>query len=84
MRQSLPRGNFEWLTQEGIRQLDITTVSDESPTGLEKNLEIDPKHHNFFNNCLFCPEAIITPGAKQRKQIPNLNNKTKYIIHYQN
>ena len=36
------------------------------------------------NDLPFCVEAMNSPNLKNKKLITNLNNKTKYIIHYRN
>ncbi|CAH1104394.1 unnamed protein product [Psylliodes chrysocephalus] len=84
MSQYLPYGGFRWLHNE-IQNFDIN-IDDESPQGyvLEVDLEYPAHLHDAHNDLPFCPESIAPPKSKIKKLIPNLYNKTKYIIHYRN
>jgi len=40
--------------------------------------------HGLHNDYPLAPENIIPEGSKVSKLIPNLTNKTKYVVHYEN
>lgn len=88
MRQYLPQRNFSWLSELEIENFDVSSISDESDTGyvLEVDLQYPEDLHDAHNDLPFCPELIVPPHGKYNmpKLIPNLNNKTKYVIHYRN
>ena len=79
MSQPLPTGGFKWISNENF---DVRDVSDESSKGyiLEVDLMYPDKLHDFHNDYPLAPESIDLSGVK--KLVPNLQNKTKYIIHY--
>lgn len=88
MRQSLPERDFSWMTPQDIVNFEVVQISDDSDIGyvLEVDLEY-PKHlHSLHNDLPFCPELIVPPNSKfqDAKLIPNLCDKTKYVIHYRN
>lgn len=86
MQQYLPTGGFRFLTESEQAELDIQTVPDDAEEGFI--LEVDlfyPEHlHDTHNELPFCPEPLIPPSGKLPKLIPNLKNKSKYVIHYRN
>ena len=49
---------------------------------LEADLEYPDELHDVHNDYPLAPESVEV--NKVHKLIPNLNNKTKYIIHYKN
>ena len=49
---------------------------------LEVDLEYPEDLHNLHNDYPFAPERIKIGNIE--KLIPNLNNKTNYIVHYEN
>ncbi|XP_063370457.1 uncharacterized protein LOC134658744 [Cydia amplana] len=80
MSQRLPVGEFEWV--------DPTTdfkLSNDADYGyiLEVDLEYPDSLHDSHSDLPFCAEHIIDE-SKQKKLIPNLKNKIKYVIHYRN
>ncbi|CAG9840781.1 unnamed protein product [Diabrotica balteata] len=84
MCQYLPYGNFKWVTD--AENFNCFSVEDDADKGyvLEVDLEYPAHLHSAHNDMPFCPESMVPPGSKYPKLIPNLNNKTKYIIHYRN
>ncbi|XP_060527092.1 uncharacterized protein LOC132702478 isoform X2 [Cylas formicarius] len=88
MSQYLPTGNFEWLEEGKIQNLDITRIPNDSPRGyiFEVDLDYPEVLHDAHNELPFCPESIVSPigKTKMRKLIPNLNNKRNYVLHYRN
>jgi hypothetical protein len=88
MRQHLPQSGFVWMTDEEIDRFDVFDVLDDSDTGyvLEVDLHYPPTLHDAHNDLPFCPELIVPPEGKFKnsKLIPNLHDKSKYVIHYRN
>ena len=100
MSQPLPTTNFRLMSDDDIRDLDITNVQDDSPTGyiLEVDLEYPRDLHELHNDYPLAPEKVTLtekcfpriPNRFQantfwpKKLVPNLNNKTKYVTHYVN
>ncbi|XP_072377602.1 uncharacterized protein [Diabrotica undecimpunctata] len=84
MCQYLLYGNFKWVTD--VENFNCFSVEDDANKGyvLEVDLEYPAHLHSAHNDIPFCPESMVPPGSKYPKLIPNLNNKTKYIIHYRN
>ena len=100
MMEKLPYSDFKWLEIAEMNNLDVTSISDDSETGyvLEVDLEYPEDLHDIHNAYPMAPERIIikdewlseyalkhkTSKAKVEKLVPNLMNKTKYIVHYRN
>lgn len=84
MKQYLPTGKFRWLHENEISTFSLSDISHTSEYGyvLEVDLEYPYNLHDYHNDLPFCPENIVPPNGKFPKLIPNLNNKSKYIIHY--
>lgn len=81
MSQYLPEGGFEWVTPEINFKVPDTC---EYGFILEVDLVYPSELHDLHSDLPLCPENIITGDSKETKLIPNLNNKTKYKIHYRN
>ena len=79
MSQYLPTGNFKW-----VENIDFMSLSDESEKGyiLEVDLEYPKELHDEHNDLPLAAESIKVSNV--HKLIPNLMNKTKYVIHYRN
>ena len=100
MSQPLPTGNFRFLTEDEIEHLDILNVPDDHPTGYIFEVDIEYPHdlHELHNDNPLAPEKVLitkemlSPYAQSfpdrhvlsEKLAPNLNDKTKYVIHYVN
>jgi len=100
MSQPLPTGNFRFLTEDEIEHLDILNVPDDHPTGYILEVDIEYPHdlHELHNDNPLAPEKVLitkemlSPYAQSfpdrhvlsEKLAPNLNDKTKYVIHYVN
>ena len=54
-----------------------------NPVYLEVDLEYPDNLHDLHNDYPFCPERVKC-NNRVEKLIPNLRNKTKYVIHYKN
>jgi hypothetical protein len=100
MQQSLPQSNFRFLSDEEISQLDLDTVADESSKGyiLEVDMAYPKELHDSHNCYPLAPEKLkIKPEmlfqySKElsdgkifmEKLVPNLMDKTSYVLHYRN
>lgn len=88
MEKPLPKGDFAWLTPAEIVEISsqLLALTEDSPTGyiFEVDLEYAEYLHNAHNDFPFCPEVMVPPGGKYPKLIQNLNDKSKYVIHYLN
>ena len=86
MSEKLPTHGFKWLTSgemENLYNNQIVQVWEKSPCILEVDLEYPEKLHDLHNDYPFCPERVEC-NNKVEKLIPNLRDKTKYVIHYKN
>ena len=71
MCEDLPTGGFKWVTKdEFINNKNYGYI-------LEVDLEYDKELHDHHNDYPLAPERI------NGKLVPNLNNKTKYVLHYE-
>ena len=84
MSKPLPIRGFRWLNEEELN--DWKSVSSVEGHGciLEVDLEYPEELHDLHNDYPLAPESIIPEGSLVSKLIPNLNNKTKYVVHYEN
>jgi hypothetical protein len=72
----LPTGNFKWMTEDELRTWRST------PCLLEVDLEYPKELHDLHNDYPLAPESLIINKCK--KLVPNLQNKTKYVVHHVN
>ena len=86
MSMKLPTHGFKWLTGGEMEKLfnnRVIQVWEKTPCILEVDLEYPEPLHDKHNDYPFCPERVKCKNGVE-KLIPNLRNKTKYIIHYKN
>ena len=86
MSEKLPTHGFKWLTSGEMEKLfdnQIVQVWEKIPCILEVDLEYPKKLHDLHNDYPLCPERVKCDKGVE-KLIPNLRNKTKYVIHYKN
>ena len=86
MSMKLPTHGFKWLTNGEMEKLynnQVVQVWEKTPCILDVDLEYPDKLHNKHNDYPFCPERVKCKNGVE-KLIPNLRNKTNYIIHYKN
>ena len=86
MSMKLPTHGFKWLTSGEMEKLfnnQVVQVWEKTPCILEVDLEYPEKLHDLHNNYPFCPERVECKNGVE-KLIPNLRDKTKYVIHYKN
>ena len=86
MSEKLPTHGFKWLSCGEMEKLfnnQVIQVWEKIPCILVVDLEYPENLHNLHNDYPFCPERVKCKNGVE-KLIPNLNDKTKYIIHYKN
>ena len=86
MCMKLPTHGFKWLTErekENIYNNQVLEVWEKTPCILEVDLEYPEELHDLHNDYPFCPERLKCKNGVE-KLIPNLWDKTKYVIHYKN
>ena len=86
MSMKLPTHGFKWLTGGEMEKLfnnQVVQVWEKTPCILEVDLEYPEELHDLHNDYPLCPEKVECKN-KVEKLIPNLRNKTKYVIHYKN
>ena len=86
MSMKLPTHGFKWLTSGEMEKLfnnQVVQIWEKTPCILEVDLEYPEKLHDLHNDYPFCPERLECKNGVE-KLIPNLRDKTKYVIHYKN
>ncbi|XP_071055460.1 uncharacterized protein [Onthophagus taurus] len=90
MSQPMPYGDFKWLDDTEIQNLNLNHVSDEADYGYILDVDIEYPHylHDIHNDLPFLAENICPPNSSnsesEKRLIPNLFNKKNYIVHYRN
>ncbi len=75
MNNPLPVSNFEWIEEDKLKYWEST------PCILDVDLEYPVELHDLHNEYPLAPEKINV--NKIDKLIPNLNDKTNYVIHHE-
>ena len=86
MSMKLTTHGFKWLTGGEMEKLynnQVVQVWEKNPCILEVDLEYPENLHDLHNDYPFCPERVECKNGVE-KLIPNLRDKTKYVIHYKN
>jgi hypothetical protein len=76
MSEPLPTHGFKWMNEPELTNWKSV------PCILEVDLEYPTELHDLHNLYPLVPEIIKIGNVK--KLTPNLNNKTKYVVHYEN
>ncbi len=76
MSKPLPYKNFKWMKEEELENWES------KPCILEVDLEYPEELHDDHNEYPLAPERLLI--GKVEKLVPNLFNKTKYIVHHVN
>jgi hypothetical protein len=100
MTESLPTGNFRFMSEAEVDNFDLDSYDDSSRKGcvLEVDLEYPPELHDKHNDYPLAAERLtvskemLSPYCNSfdkkhincPKLVPNLMNKTKYVVHYKN
>ena len=82
MSKPLPTHGFKWMIQKELNKWS----TNEEGVGcvLEVELDYPEMLHDLHNDYPLFPESVKLDGSIVPKLIPNLNNKTKYVVHYEN
>ena len=86
MSMKLPTHGFKWLTSGEMEKLydnQVLQIWEKIPCILEVDLEYPDKLHDLHNDYPLCPERVKCENRVE-KLIPNLRNKTKYVLDYKN
>ena len=86
MSMKLPTYGFKWLTGGEMEKLynnQILQIWEQTPCILEVDIDYPDELHDLHNDYPLCPEKVKCKNRVE-KLIPNLRNKTKYVIHYKN
>ncbi len=75
MDNPLPVRDFRWMREEELGGWKSV------PCILEADLEYPDELHDLHNEYPLAPERLKT--GEVEKLVPNLNNKTKYVLHYE-
>lgn len=76
MSKKLPTHGFKWMIDEELRDWR------EYSCFWEVDLEYPRELHDLHNDYSLAPESVKINGVE--KLIPNLNDKTNYVIHHEN
>ena len=76
MSKQLPTSGFKWMTDHELDDWKHLSCF------LEVDLEYPEDLHELHNDYPLAPERIKIGTVE--KLIPNLNNKTNYVVHYEN
>jgi hypothetical protein len=72
----LPTGNFKWMTEDELRMWRSKSCI------LEVDLEYPKELHDLHNDYPLALESLTI--NKCQKLVPNLQNKTNYVVHHEN
>ena len=75
MSKQLSTSGFEWMTDDELDDWKHLRCI------LEVDLEYPEDLHNLHNDYPLAPERVKIGDVE--KLIPNLNNKTNYVVHYE-
>src|SRR6218665_1193904 len=78
MSKPLPTSGFKWVSHDELNNWRRISCI------LEVDLEYPEKLHDLHNDYPLAPESIILANTDVAKLIPNLNDKKKYVLHYEN
>ena len=76
MSKQLPTSGVEWMSDDKLTDWKHLSCI------LEVDLDYPEHLHNLHNDYLLAPERVKIGNVE--KLIPNLNNKTNYVVHYEN
>ena len=77
MSMKLPTHGFKWMTEKEL------SCWESYPCILEVDLDYPKELHDLHNDYPLAPERIMCKNNVE-KLIPNLRNKEKYVLHYEN
>ena len=74
--KQLPTSGFEWMTDDELDDWKHLSCF------IEVDLEYLEDLHDIYNDYPLAPERVKIGNIE--KVIPNLNNNTNYVVHYEN
>ena len=80
MSKPLPTHGFKWMNENELNNWNLL----ERSSILEVDLEYPDDLHDLHNDYPLAPESIKLEFSDVHKLIPNLNDKKKYVVHYEN
>ena len=84
MSMKLPTHGFKWLTGGEMEKIYENRHNlNKMPCILEVDLEYPENLHDLHNDYPLCPEKVKCKNGVE-KLIPNLRDKTKYVLYYKN
>ena len=75
MSEPQPHKNFKWMNADELKNWES------KPCILEVDLEYPKELHDKHNEYPLAPERLLVD--KVEKLVPNLNDKTKYVLHHE-
>src|SRR6218665_1535597 len=84
MSKPLPTHGFEWMSDDEINNWREITERDGLGCILEVDLAYPKDLHDLHNGYPLAPESVKLEGSDVSKLTPNLNDKVKYVTHYEN
>jgi hypothetical protein len=84
MSKPLPTKGFTWMSEDELNSWKSSTNQEGVGCILEVDLEYPKELHDLHNDYPLAPESVKLEGSAVPKLIPNLNNKNKYVVHYEN
>src|SRR5271166_2546905 len=83
MSKPLPTKGFKWMCEDELNNWKSITNQEGVGCILEVDLEYPQELHDLHNDYPLAPESVKLKGSAVPKLMPNLNNKNKYVVHYQ-
>ena len=84
MSMKLPTHGFKWLTGGEMENIYENRHNlNKIPCIFEVDIQYPENLHNLHNDYPLCPEKVKCKNGVE-KLIPNLRDKTKYVLHYKN
>ena len=84
MSMKLPTHGFKWLTGGEMEKIYENLHNlNKIPCILEVDIHYPKELHDKHNDYPLCPEKVKCKNGVE-KLIPNLRDKTKYVLHYKN
>jgi hypothetical protein len=84
MSKPLPIRGFKWMSDDELTNWKSLTDKEGVGCILEVDLEYPKELHDLHSEYPLAPESIKLEGSTVSKLIPNLWNKTEYVLHYEN
>ena len=83
MSKPLPTKGFKWMCEDELN--NWKSIANQEGVGciLEVDLEYPKELHDLHNDYPLAPESVKLEKSAVPKLIPNLNDKTKYVVHYE-